>query len=85
MVESHINEGRQDIPEEGPQGLKYGVSITDACVDWKRTVQMLDRLNAVSRISYGSLDRTCLNQCKPQAVSDRRNTLIVQGTQKNAQ
>lgn len=32
----------------GPSGLKYGVSITDACVDWETTVQMLDRLNEVS-------------------------------------
>jgi len=45
MVESHINAGRQDVPEEGPSGLKYGVSITDACVDWETTVGMLDRLN----------------------------------------
>ncbi|KAG5646148.1 hypothetical protein DXG03_004201 [Asterophora parasitica] len=45
MIESHINEGRQDVPDEGPQGLKWGVSITDACVDWERTVGMLDRLN----------------------------------------
>jgi 3-deoxy-7-phosphoheptulonate synthase len=45
MIESHINEGRQDVPDEGPQGLKWGVSITDACVDWERTVVMLDNLN----------------------------------------
>ncbi|RDB23506.1 Phospho-2-dehydro-3-deoxyheptonate aldolase, tyrosine-inhibited [Hypsizygus marmoreus] len=50
MIESHINEGRQDVPDEGPQGLKWGVSITDACVDWERTVVMLDKLNeAVSQ------------------------------------
>jgi 3-deoxy-7-phosphoheptulonate synthase len=47
MIESHINEGRQDVPAEGPLGLRYGVSITDACVDWQTTVSMLDRLNAV--------------------------------------
>ncbi|KAG6812694.1 hypothetical protein H0H92_001323 [Tricholoma furcatifolium] len=46
MIESHINEGRQDVPPEGPAGLKYGVSITDACVEWERTVPMLDKLNA---------------------------------------
>jgi len=45
MIESHINAGRQDIPPEGPSGLKYGVSITDACVDWATTVPMLDKLN----------------------------------------
>jgi 3-deoxy-7-phosphoheptulonate synthase len=47
MIESHINEGRQDVPPEGPSCLKYGISITDACVDWQTTVAMLDRLNAV--------------------------------------
>ncbi|KAG0707214.1 hypothetical protein DFH29DRAFT_897539 [Suillus ampliporus] len=45
MIESHINAGRQDVPAEGPSGLKYGVSITDACVDWECTVGMLDKLN----------------------------------------
>jgi len=45
MIESHINGGRQDVPEGGPAALKYGVSITDACVDWQTTVEMLDRLD----------------------------------------
>lgn len=45
MIESHINAGRQDVPPEGPSGLKYGVSITDGCVDWETTVVMLDKLN----------------------------------------
>ncbi|KAH7882131.1 3-deoxy-7-phosphoheptulonate synthase [Phlebopus sp. FC_14] len=45
MIESHINAGRQDVPAEGPSALKYGVSITDACVDWETTIGMLDRLN----------------------------------------
>ncbi|KAF8627594.1 hypothetical protein AX17_006166 [Amanita inopinata Kibby_2008] len=45
MIESHINEGRQDVPPEGPQSLKWGVSITDACVDWETTVTMLSKLN----------------------------------------
>ncbi|KAI0351583.1 3-deoxy-7-phosphoheptulonate synthase [Trametes cingulata] len=50
MIESHINAGRQDVPPEGPAGLKHGVSITDACVDWDTTVKMLDDLNvAVGR------------------------------------
>jgi 3-deoxy-7-phosphoheptulonate synthase len=55
MIESHINAGRQDVPPEGPTGLKYGVSITDACVDWTDTVAMLNKLNEVDsglRSSY---------------------------------
>ena len=47
MIESHINEGRQDVPPAGASGLKHGVSITDACVNWQTTVEMLNKLNAV--------------------------------------
>lgn len=47
MIESHINEGRQDVPPAGASGLKHGVSITDACVDWQTTVEMLNKLDAV--------------------------------------
>ncbi|TIB39345.1 hypothetical protein E3P86_01158 [Wallemia ichthyophaga] len=45
MAESNINEGRQDVPAEGPSGLKHGVSITDACVDFQMTIDMLNELN----------------------------------------
>ncbi|GAN11791.1 phospho-2-dehydro-3-deoxyheptonate aldolase [Mucor ambiguus] len=44
MIESNINEGRQDIPKEGPQKLNYGQSITDACINWEDTVKVLDVL-----------------------------------------
>ncbi|KAI0030143.1 3-deoxy-7-phosphoheptulonate synthase [Vararia minispora EC-137] len=50
MIESNINGGRQDVPAEGPSGLKYGVSITDACVDWETTIDMLNQLNKVRRV-----------------------------------
>lgn len=48
MIESNINAGRQDVPDDGPQGLKHGVSITDACIDWETTVVVLAQLNEVS-------------------------------------
>ncbi|BGP35183.1 hypothetical protein JCM10296v2_007015 [Rhodotorula toruloides] len=44
MVESNLDEGAQKAPN-GRQGLKRGVSITDACVDWETTKQMLRNLN----------------------------------------
>jgi 3-deoxy-7-phosphoheptulonate synthase len=44
MVESNIVEGRQDIPKEGPSGLKYGQSITDACINFEDTVTVLEIL-----------------------------------------
>lgn len=46
MIESHINEGKQSMPAgvEGKSSLKYGVSITDSCVSWETTVEMLNGL-----------------------------------------
>ena len=44
MIESNINAGAQKVPKEGPAGLKKGVSITDACIDWETTVQVLEDL-----------------------------------------
>lgn len=49
MIESNINEGNQKVPTEGPAGLKKGVSITDACIDWDSTVQVLEDLAAAVR------------------------------------
>jgi 3-deoxy-7-phosphoheptulonate synthase len=42
MVESHLVAGRQDLVAGQP--LVYGQSITDACIDWDKSVQVLDRL-----------------------------------------
>ena len=36
MVESNIGAGNQSIPEDLSQ-LKYGVSVTDGCIDWETT------------------------------------------------
>ena len=44
MLESHLSEGRQDVPPEGKDGLKYGVSITDACIGWEDTKTVLATL-----------------------------------------
>lgn len=38
MLESHIHLGTQPAAKEG---LKYGVSITDACLDWETTAALL--------------------------------------------
>jgi 3-deoxy-7-phosphoheptulonate synthase len=45
MIESNINEGKQDAPTNRVKDLKYGVSITDGCVNWETTVTMLQDLN----------------------------------------
>jgi len=46
MIESNINEGNQKVPAEGKAGLKYGVSITDACINWEDTETVLADLAA---------------------------------------
>jgi 3-deoxy-7-phosphoheptulonate synthase len=42
MIESHLNEGRQDI-QEGVT-LRHGVSVTDACISMEQTVPVLQEL-----------------------------------------
>ena len=45
MVESHLNWGCQAIPKN-LDDLKYGVSITDACIDWESTQSTLLSMHA---------------------------------------
>lgn len=40
MIESYLQEGNQPIPEN-PAELRYGVSVTDACISWETTERML--------------------------------------------
>ena len=40
MIESNLEAGNQSIPEN-LKDLKYGVSVTDKCVDWKTTEKVL--------------------------------------------
>ncbi|CEL94660.1 unnamed protein product [Vitrella brassicaformis CCMP3155] len=66
MIESHLFEGRQEIPAADPPAskpdggisssppavlkqMRYGVSVTDACVGWSDTVPMLNKLAEASR------------------------------------
>ena len=50
MVESHLGWGNQSIPKDLGQ-LRYGVSVTDACIDWdtteKAVLSMRDKLKDV--------------------------------------
>ena len=40
MIESNLVDGNQPIPSDMKQ-LKYGCSVTDACIDWETTERML--------------------------------------------
>ena len=44
MIESNIGPGNQKIPKDLSE-LAYGVSVTDACIDWDTTVQALTSMN----------------------------------------
>ncbi|MEP7312870.1 MAG: 3-deoxy-7-phosphoheptulonate synthase [Pseudomonadota bacterium] len=48
MIESHLTAGRQDLVPG--RALEYGKSITDGCIDWDTSVQLLNQLaSAVQR------------------------------------
>ena len=51
MIESHLEEGRQDI--EPGQPLKHGVSVTDACISFAQTVPVLEQLATAVRTRRG--------------------------------
>ena len=40
MLESHLHPGNQSLTKD-PQDLKYGISITDACLGWEETEALL--------------------------------------------
>ena len=45
MVESNLFEGKQSLPENPVdlENLRYGVSVTDECIGWKETEEVLLR------------------------------------------
>ena len=45
MLESQLNWGSQPIPADRSE-LRYGVSVTDACIDWDTTERLLLDLHA---------------------------------------
>ncbi|RKP23986.1 3-deoxy-7-phosphoheptulonate synthase [Syncephalis pseudoplumigaleata] len=55
MIESNLVEGRQDVPEEGPAGLTFGQSITDACISFDTTIGVIDQLAAAVRARRAAL------------------------------
>ncbi len=44
MVESYLEEGRQDIRHASP--LKFGVSVTDGCIGWEETERIIRKAHA---------------------------------------
>jgi len=44
MLESFLVEGRQDLVLGHPDGLRYGQSVTDSCLGWEETADLLSEL-----------------------------------------
>ncbi|TDF41865.1 3-deoxy-7-phosphoheptulonate synthase [Alteromonadaceae bacterium M269] len=42
MLESHLNAGNQSSDGKQMSELEYGVSITDGCIDWEMTEELLN-------------------------------------------
>ncbi len=45
MIESNLAAGSQPFPQP-KEKLRYGVSITDACIDWPTTESLVRELHA---------------------------------------
>lgn len=56
MIESNIEFGRQDIPTDTSE-LRYGVSVTDGCIDWETTESVLKELAACVGPALGQRTR----------------------------
>ena len=46
MLESHLLPGNQKLDESDPTKLQYGISITDACIGWEETEQLVTEVVA---------------------------------------
>lgn len=46
MVESHLLEGSQKFPQPRSQ-LKHGLSITDPCIGWEKTEEILRTAHSI--------------------------------------
>ena len=50
MLESHLYAGSQGI--QAPNKMRYGVSVTDACVDWQETESLLHHLHEQMAVRF---------------------------------
>ena len=53
MIESNIGWGNQSIPQDLSE-LKYGVSVTDACIDWESTESCMREMNEALKDALAS-------------------------------
>ena len=55
MVESHLQAGAQKFSagKDDPGKLEYGKSITDACIGWPHSLEVLEVLSAAVKARRG--------------------------------
>jgi len=82
MIESNLVEGRQELPPSGPASLKYGQSVTDACLSWQMTAPALDRLREGVRARRELLARS-VRSLEPLACGVKLNG--AKGTQQTTE
>lgn len=56
MIESNLVEGNQSLSAD-PSTLIYGQSITDACISWDTTVEVLTQLSEAVRTRRQKVSR----------------------------
>jgi 3-deoxy-7-phosphoheptulonate synthase len=64
MVESHLVAGRQDLV--AGSSLVYGQSITDGCIDWATSIELLENLARAVEKRRASLRPTEPSRSQPQ-------------------
>ncbi|WP_308465490.1 3-deoxy-7-phosphoheptulonate synthase [Rathayibacter soli] len=64
MLESFIEAGTQTLTDAGLAGLRYGQSITDACIGWDDTVTVLEALARASAVRQSGASRSTRFQSK---------------------
>ena len=52
MIESNLEAGAQPFPQPREK-LRYGVSITDACIDWPTTEKLVREIHAALAARFG--------------------------------
>lgn len=70
MIESHLKSGRQDLEPGKP--LTYGQSITDGCIGWEESVQVLDELASAVRARRTAKSAVSLQSQSPLNANPKR-------------
>lgn len=81
MVEGHLFAGNQKISADLSR-LQYGVSVTDACLDWESTEKMIlkahERLQVLRSTALAPLSDRCITQSSVFPPASRRSGVAPQ-------